>query len=78
MNAGLSCRYTGAMYVNDQNVYDEIALTIDQRTEEHIKNHSPNSVEIGCLLFDRQRQVITKSTKGTTLFTNLCYNGQNF
>lgn len=61
-----------------KNIYDEIALTIDQRTEEHIKNHSPNSVEIGCLLFDRQRQIITKSIKGTTLFTNLCYNSLNF
>ena len=27
VNAGLSCRYTGAMYVNDQNVYDEIVLS---------------------------------------------------
>ncbi|SDB92792.1 TonB-dependent receptor [Williamwhitmania taraxaci] len=27
VNAGLSCRYTGQMFVNDQNVYDEVVLS---------------------------------------------------
>ena len=27
VNAGLTCRYTGKMYVNDQNVYDDIVLS---------------------------------------------------
>jgi cobalt-precorrin-5B (C1)-methyltransferase len=59
-------------------IYDQIALTIDQRTETHIQNHSPNFVRIGCLLFDRQRKVIVKSSQGTSIFTDLCYNGLNF
>jgi cobalt-precorrin-5B (C1)-methyltransferase len=59
-------------------IYDQIALTIDQRTQAHIQNHSPNFVRIGSLLFDRQRQVIVKSSQGTSIFADLCYNGLNF
>ena len=55
-----------------KNIYGEIALTIEKRTEEYIKKHSPNFVDTGCILFDRQRKIIVKSPKGTFLLSNLC------
>jgi outer membrane receptor protein involved in Fe transport len=47
VNAGLTCRYTGQMYVNDQNVYDEIVLsnrypswlTFDLKLSHEFINH---------------------------------------
>jgi len=47
VNVGLTCRYTGQMYVNDQNVYDEIVLsnkypswlTIDLKLSHEFLNH---------------------------------------
>ncbi len=47
VNVGLTCRYTGQMYVNDQNVYDEIILsnkypswlTIDLKLSHEFLNH---------------------------------------
>ncbi len=47
VNIGLTCRYTGQMYVNDQNVYDEIVLsnkypswlTVDLKLSHEFLNH---------------------------------------
>lgn len=47
VNVGLTCRYTGQMYVNDQNVYDEIVLsnkypswlTVDLKLSHEFLNH---------------------------------------
>lgn len=55
-----------------KNIYEEIALTIDQRTEEQIQKHSSNLVKVGCVLFDRHRQIIITSSQGTKLLSDLC------
>lgn len=47
VNFGFTCRYTGQMYVNDQNVYDEIVLsnkypswlTVDLKLSHEFLNH---------------------------------------
>ncbi len=58
-------------------VYQAIASTIDQRAAAYIRNHSPHSVEIGSVLFDRRRQIIIKSEMGDTLLSKICYSSQN-
>jgi len=54
INAGLTCKYNGTMYVNDQNVYDEIVLsnkypawfTVDLKLSFPLSNHFYESVTI--------------------------------
>lgn len=60
-----------------ENIYQQIALTIDQRAQEHIKKHTSLEITVGSILFDRQRKIIIKSAEGTSIFTNLCYNDLN-
>ena len=54
VDAGLSCRYTGEMYVNDQNVYDEVVLsnkypawfTVDMKLSHEFYRHVQASLNI--------------------------------
>jgi cobalt-precorrin-5B (C1)-methyltransferase len=55
-------------------VYGGLAATIDRRTTAYIHKHSEASVQVGCVLFDRRRQIIVKSTMGSTLLTGLLRN----
>ncbi len=48
-------------------VYQEIARTIDQRSQEYIQTHCDRSVTVGSILFDRSRKIIMKSVVGTHL-----------
>ncbi|NEQ82352.1 MAG: cobalt-precorrin-5B (C(1))-methyltransferase [Moorea sp. SIO2I5] len=52
-------------------VYHAIALTIDQRCFDYICKHSEQHIQIGSVLFDRDRQIIVTSPTGCTLFSNL-------
>ncbi len=56
---------TGSQWVTD--VFDEIAQTIDQRSEKYIYTHTERQITVGSVLFDRNRQIIAKSGKGTAL-----------
>ncbi|TVQ44083.1 MAG: cobalt-precorrin-5B (C(1))-methyltransferase [Gloeocapsa sp. DLM2.Bin57] len=53
-------------------VYEAIASSIDERSQAYIKKQSNNDqLKVGCLLFDRQRQVIISSTQGQKIISNL-------
>lgn len=51
-----------------QQVYQVIAETIDRRAGVYIRKHSPNSVAIGSVLFDRKRHIIVRSTTAIRLW----------
>ena len=53
-------------------VYEAIAQQIDQRSQTYIRNHSQQSVQVGSVLFDRDRQVIATSISGAFLLSQLC------
>jgi cobalt-precorrin-5B (C1)-methyltransferase len=48
-------------------VYRALAERIDQRATEYIQIHAERAVEVGTLLFDRDRQVLVTSKNGATL-----------
>ncbi|PPS46005.1 cobalt-precorrin-5B (C(1))-methyltransferase CbiD [Chroococcidiopsis sp. TS-821] len=60
----------GSNWVNT--VYGAIAQSIDQRTQEYIYKHSTRQLQVGSVLFDRDRQIIVKSEIGSTLLAHLC------
>jgi cobalt-precorrin-5B (C1)-methyltransferase len=53
-------------------VYGAIASTIDARSQDYIRKHSEQEVRVGCVMFDRQRQIIIKSETGAALLSQLC------
>ena len=53
-------------------VYSAIAQTIDQRSQDYIFNHSEHRVQVGSILFDRDRQIIVKSQTASILLPHLC------
>ncbi|HEY9608074.1 MAG TPA: cobalt-precorrin-5B (C(1))-methyltransferase CbiD [Allocoleopsis sp.] len=53
-------------------VYGVIASTIDARSQDYIRKHSEQDVRVGCVLFDRDRQIITRSKTGAALLSQLC------
>jgi len=61
---------TGRNWV--EQVYDTIAQQIDRRAEAYIQTHSQRSVQVGCVLFDRQRQIVVHSKTGFAIFPQLC------
>jgi len=60
----------GSNWVNI--VYSAIARSIDQRAQEYIFKQSTRQLQVGSVMFDRDRQVIVKSEIGSTLLTHLC------
>ncbi|AFZ13760.1 cobalt-precorrin-6A synthase (deacetylating) [Crinalium epipsammum PCC 9333] len=61
---------TGSDWVNL--VYRAIAYQIDQRSQAYIRTHSEQTVQVGSVLFDRDRQIIFTSTTGDFLLSQLC------
>jgi cobalt-precorrin-5B (C1)-methyltransferase len=53
-------------------VYGAIAARIDMRSQDYIRIHSNRELQVGCLLFDRRRQIIIKSKRGDALLPKLC------
>ena len=53
-------------------VYSAIAAKIEMRSQDYIRTHTNREVQVGCLLFDRRRQIIIKSERGETLLAQLC------
>lgn len=48
-------------------VYGILAERIDERSQAYIRTHTAQTVRVGSVLFDRQRQIIVKSDIGRTL-----------
>lgn len=61
---------TGSQWV--QAVYGAIAQEIDRRAIAYIHTHSERKVQVGTVLFDRDRQILVTSSTGTTLMPKLC------
>jgi cobalt-precorrin-5B (C1)-methyltransferase len=61
---------TGGNWVTQ--VYGSIAQKIDRRAEAYIQTHSQRSVQVGCVLFDRQRQIFAQSKAGAAIFSQIC------
>lgn len=55
-----------------ERVYGAIASTIDARSQDYIRKHSEQDVRVGCVLFDRDRQIIARSQTGAALLSQLC------
>ena len=53
-------------------VYSAIAESIDQRSQDYIAKHTEQEVKVGSILFDRQRNIIQKSSYGKSQFAKLC------
>jgi len=60
----------GSNWVNT--IYTAIAHSIDRRAQEYIFKHSTRQLQVGSVLFDRDRQIIVKSEIGSTLLAHLC------
>jgi len=58
-------------------IYGAIAHAIDQRSQAYIQTHSDRPVSIGCLLFDRHRNIVTQSQTGAVLLEQVCQVGYN-
>lgn len=48
-------------------VYGAVAERVDRRSHRYIQTHTEQSVQVGSVLFDRQRQIVVKSRVGETL-----------
>lgn len=53
-------------------VYSAIASAIDTRSQNYIRKHSEQTVCVGSVLFDRDRQILVKSTTGAAILSQLC------
>ncbi|NJN75984.1 MAG: cobalt-precorrin-5B (C(1))-methyltransferase [Synechococcaceae cyanobacterium RL_1_2] len=53
-------------------VYQTMAQTIDERSQEYIYNHSSGGVMVGSILFDRRRQILVKSPNAHRILPTLC------
>ena len=62
---------TGSDWVN--RVYGAVADRVDGRSHTYIQTHAEQSVQIGSILFDRQRKIILKSKIGRNLLAQVCY-----
>jgi len=54
-------------------VYGAIASKIDQRCQAYIFNHSQKQVQVGSMLFDRDREIFLKTEVADTVFSGICY-----
>ena len=63
-------RTCGSSWVKQ--VYGYLTDRIDDRSQQYIYSQSQQSVSVGSVLFDRQRQVIATSPIGATLLAQLC------
>ncbi len=56
-----------------ETVYGAIATTIDLRSQTYIRKHSDRKVEVGSVLFNRERKIIVKSFLGAAILKKMCY-----
>jgi len=56
---------TGSDWVGQ--VYEAVAARVDVRSQAYIQTHAERSVQVGSVLFDRQREIIIKSKIGAIL-----------
>lgn len=63
-------RQESSQWVN--RVYAAIAREIDRRCGEYIRKHGDATVEVGSVLFDRQRRIIVRSEIGSALLRQIC------
>lgn len=55
-----------------EQIYGYLADRIDDRSQRYIYSQSQHTVSVGCVLFDRQREVIATSPIGATFLAQLC------
>jgi cobalt-precorrin-5B (C1)-methyltransferase len=60
----------GTNWVNK--IYGDLTDRIDARSQTYIYSQTQQQVNVGSVLFDRQRQVIRSSLTGATFLTELC------
>lgn len=53
-------------------VYCAIASSIDSRSQNYIRKHSEQDVSVGSVLFDRDRNILVKSSAGAAILSQLC------
>ncbi|WP_309732490.1 cobalt-precorrin-5B (C(1))-methyltransferase CbiD [Chamaesiphon sp. OTE_75_metabat_556] len=63
-------RADGSDWVN--RIYGYLTARIDNRSQTYIYSQSQQTVSVGSVVFDRQRQVIATSATGRTFLTQLC------
>lgn len=54
-------------------VYGAIATTIDSRSQDYIHKQSNKTIEVGSVLFNKERKIIIKSPSGTAILEKMCY-----
>jgi cobalt-precorrin-5B (C1)-methyltransferase len=54
-----------------EQVYGAIAQTIDRRSQEYIHKHAEREVQVGSVLFDRDRSILVSSQMGKALLEQL-------
>lgn len=55
-----------------QQIYVSLAERIDERASAYIQTHSNRTVNVGSILFDRDRQIIIRSPIGSSIFPQVC------
>ena len=55
-----------------ETVYDSITQAIERRCQDYIRKYTELNLDVGCILFDRQRSIIKKSRNALFLLSNLC------
>jgi cobalt-precorrin-5B (C1)-methyltransferase len=60
---------TGSHYT--EQIYQSLAGTIDQRSEDYIRKHTESKIKIGSVLFGRDRSIITISHQGKIIMDQL-------
>lgn len=63
-------RDTGSQWV--KSVYGLLVEQIDARSHQYISVHSERSVQVGSVLFDRDRQILMQSQTGASIFSEVC------
>lgn len=58
-------------------IYESIASKIDQKSQSYIRDRTQHQVQVGSVLFDRQRKIVIKSAAGDTLLSKICYSSVN-
>jgi cobalt-precorrin-5B (C1)-methyltransferase len=54
-----------------EQVYSAIAATIDRRSQDYIRKQTEKEVQVGSILFDRERSILVSSPMGKTLLDRL-------
>lgn len=54
-----------------QTIYRDITHRIEARAQKYIQTHSQRTVSVGCLLFNRSRQMFAKGTRGKQILNQI-------